>query len=97
METFTAKIRAARQAKHFTLQYTATKIGTYKGYLSSMEGGKVKPGSPRLVRKLAKLLGLDVTQLLVLAFIEKAPAEIREIVRVGSLRELSRLAQKAVG
>lgn len=85
---FASTIRAARQEQHLTLQQMATKIGTSKGYCSGIEQKKVNPPAPRLTKKLAKLFGLDETRLLVLAFIEKAPKQIRELVREALLEKL---------
>jgi transcriptional regulator with XRE-family HTH domain len=85
MKDFASVVREARKSKGLTLQAVASKIGSHKGYCSGFEGRKVNPPSPAIVRKLAKFLGLDVLELLILATVEKAPKEVREIMREGSL------------
>ncbi len=89
MKDFASTLREARTQGGLTLEALARKAGTEKGYLSGIERRKVNPPSPRITRKLARTLGLDVQEFLVHAFVEKAPMEIREIMRTGALRELS--------
>lgn len=85
MKDFASVVKEARRFKGLTLQQVASKVGTHKGYISGIEHHKVNPPSAKLVRKMAKLLDLDVLELLILAVVEKAPKEVREIMREGSL------------
>ncbi len=89
MKDFASTLREARTQGGLTLEALARKAGTEKGYLSGIERRKVNPPSPRITKKLARTLGLDVQVLLVHAFVERAPLEIREIMRTGALRELA--------
>ena len=82
---FATLVREKRHQKGLTLQNVADKIGTEKGYVSGFENKKVNPPSPKLVKKLAKLLDIDETLLLVYSFVEKAPPEIRDLVKRASL------------
>ena len=56
----------------------ARKIGSGKGYISGIEGGKVPPPSVKVIRKYAKALGQDVRTLVRLAWVDKAPDLLRE-------------------
>lgn len=85
MKDFASIVRSARIEKGLTLQAVATKLGSHKGYISGFEHRKVNPPSAKLVKKLAKLLDLDEKELLILSVVEKAPKEVREIIREGAL------------
>lgn len=85
MKDFASVVKEARRFKGLTLQQVASKVGTHKGYISGVENRKVNPPSPKIVRKMAKIFDLDVLELLILAAVEKAPKEVREIMREGSL------------
>ena len=85
MRDFASVVKEARRFKGLTLQAVAIKIDSHKGYVSGIENRKVNPPSAKIVRKLAKLFQLDVQELLILAAVEKAPKEVREIMREGSL------------
>ncbi len=80
MGEFGSTIKSLRKAKGFTQQYVADQVGVKKGYISSLEHSKVNPPVPEKVRKLAKALGIAKVKLLLLAYIDKAPAEIRGIL-----------------
>jgi len=71
-------VRTWRQAKGLTLDVVAKKIGTHKGYISGIERGKVSPPSVKLIRKFAKVFGQDEKQLVRMAWVDKAPALIRD-------------------
>jgi transcriptional regulator with XRE-family HTH domain len=47
-----------------------------KGYLSEIENGKVAPPSDAIVIKLARVLGIPYERLLLLAHLDKLPAEL---------------------
>lgn len=96
MKEFAAIVKAARQQKGMTLEAVASKLGTHKGYVSGFENRKVNPPSAKLVRKLAKLFGLDEKEMLILAVVEKAPKEVREIIRDGSLGMLEAVRRNGV-
>ena len=70
-------IRNARKAKGMTLEQVAKKIGSHKGYISGIENGMVNPPSPKIAKQFAKLFGLNVKELIFIAWTQKAPQEIR--------------------
>lgn len=65
-----------------TLVQLAKKIGSNKGYVSGWETGAVNPPRPYLIKKLAKALRLKPYFLLLMAYVEKAPKEIRKLVEL---------------
>ena len=79
--TFGEFARARRQMLELTLEQVAQKIGTHKGYISGWETGAVHPPSEKLLPKLAEALKTDLTILRVMAYVEKAPKEIKEFVK----------------
>lgn len=81
MERFGEIIKRARQAHSWTLERLARKIGTHKGYVSGMEGGSCTPPSAKLVSRLARALQLDDRDLLLRAYVGKAPTSIRAELR----------------
>lgn len=85
MEDFASVVKQARLQKGLTLEGMASRIGSHKGYISGWENHKVSPPSCKIVRKVAKLFGLDVKKLIILAEVEKVDRDVREIMREGSL------------
>jgi transcriptional regulator with XRE-family HTH domain len=83
MSEFADTIRSLRKAKGLTQEYVASHAGVKKGYISSLEHAKVNPPAPDKVRKLAAVLGIDKVKLLLLAYVDKAPHEIRDILARG--------------
>jgi transcriptional regulator with XRE-family HTH domain len=79
-EPFGAKIRRLRAEKGLTLEALARMAYIRKGYLSMVERGDARPPSPKVVKALARALGQNETDLLISAYIEKAPSEIRDIL-----------------
>jgi len=73
-------IARARKEKGLTLEKMATACGTCKSYLSGIENGKVNPPAPMMTRRIAHVLGLTVTHMLMVAWAEKAPKQIRSKV-----------------
>ena len=61
-----------------SLTELARKSNVEKGYLSGVENEKVNPPSAKVVRLLAKALRHDPKDLLMRAYIEKAPKEIHD-------------------
>ena len=95
--TFGERVRELRKAKNQTLRDVAAKVDINFTYLSKIENGKLDFSdfpSEKLIRKLAKALGGDVDELLLLA--EKIPDEIRKRVvqRPDAFRKLARLDDK---
>ncbi len=78
MKTFGERLRDLRHASGLSLGRLGRKIGRGKGYLSGIENGKVNPPSPKVIRKLAEALDHDVKELMMVAYVEKAPREIRK-------------------
>ena len=78
MERFGEVIRRARKKRGLTLEAVARKAHSHKGYISGMETGKVNPGSAKVIAKLARALGFKSEDLILRAYVEKAPREIRD-------------------
>ena len=78
LKRFGTLLQEARRDQGLTLEEVARRARTHKGYISSIERGKVNPPSAALVVRLAKILGLDPREMLKRAWVQKAPKEIRE-------------------
>jgi transcriptional regulator with XRE-family HTH domain len=61
-----------------TLEGVAKKIGSHKGYVSGIENDKVSPPSVKVIVKFAKVFGQDPRMMVRIAWVDKAPAIIRE-------------------
>ena len=81
MGNFGDTTRRLRKEHGLTLEKVASQAGTHKSYLSGIENGKVNPPSPTFIKKIAKTLKTNEEQLVILAYIEKAPKMIREKVK----------------
>jgi transcriptional regulator with XRE-family HTH domain len=97
--TFGERVRELRKAKNLTLRDLAAKVKVNFTYLSKIENHKLDFGDypgEGLIRKLAKVLGADEDELLLLA--EKVPDEIRRRVvqRPDAFRKLARLDDRAL-
>lgn len=80
MNNFADVLKRVRKAKGLTQQWVAERAGIRKGYVSSIESAKVNPPKLPVLRKLARILGIDRTELILLAYIARAPREIRGIL-----------------
>ena len=78
MERFGEVIRSARKKLGLSLETVARRIHSHKGYISGMETGKVNPGTPKVVKRLASTLKLNPEDLILRSYVEKAPREIRD-------------------
>jgi HTH-type transcriptional regulator, competence development regulator len=92
--TFGERIRGLRKAQNLTLRALAVKLKINFTYLSKIENGKLDFGdypSEDLIRKLAKFLGTDADELLLLA--EKIPPHIKKrvIERPDAFRKFANL------
>jgi transcriptional regulator with XRE-family HTH domain len=97
--TFGERVRELRQDKKLTLRALAGLVGVNFTYLSKIENGKLDFGDypgEGLIVKLAKALGADEEELLLLA--EKVPASIRRrvIERPDAFLKLARLNDRAL-
>lgn len=97
--TFGERIRELRNAKHLTLRDVAKRVKVNFTYISKIENHKLDFGdypSEDLIRKLARMLGGDLDELLLLA--EKIPDDIRRrvIQRPDAFRKLARLDDRAL-
>jgi transcriptional regulator with XRE-family HTH domain len=81
MKRFTTILKRARLARGWTLEDVARRTGSHKGYISGIENGRVAPPGARLLLKLAEGYGLDGTELLLMALVEKAPKPVRGELR----------------
>ena len=75
---FAKTVYKARSDRAMTLEAMAKKFRTHKGYLSGIENAKVAPPTMRYIRRMASAYGLDLKALAMMAWLEKAPVEIRE-------------------
>lgn len=78
MSHFGDLVKKLRKEKDLTLEAVAKKIGSHKGYVSGIENDKVNPPSVAIIKKYAKLFGQDARALARLAWVDKAPAILRE-------------------
>ena len=75
---FGTRLRALRQSKHLGLRALAAILGVSYTYLSHIENGRRVP-KPALVEKLARELGADSEELLLLA--GRFPQDVKVILR----------------
>lgn len=76
MNEFGRRIKDARVERGLTLESLARSASTMKGYISSLEHGKVNPPSPKATRRLARALGLDPEVMVALGWYAKRPAGV---------------------
>ena len=91
---FGDRVRALRTAMSLSQRALGERVGVSFTYISKVENGKLDFGdypSEDLIRKLARVLGGDLDELLLLA--EKIPDDIRRrvIQRPDAFRKLARL------
>ena len=77
---FGNRVRNGRVALGLGLGSVARRCHIAKGYLSMIETRKVAPPSWKVTRRLAKVLNLDETEMLILGWAEKSPKPIRDEV-----------------
>lgn len=82
---FGKKIQELRKAKGLTLDEVAKQIESCKGYISSIESCTRKPPSDKIVKKLAKVLGVSKKVLLRLAHIDKIPEDIKQELQLSAV------------
>src|SRR5438105_9906069 len=97
--TFGERVRELRKAKNLTLRDLAAMVKVNFTYLSKIENHKLDCGDypgEGLIRRLAKVLGADEDELLLLA--EKVPDEIRRRVvqRPDAFRKFASLDDKTI-
>lgn len=78
MSHFGVLVKRLRSEKGLTLEALARKLGSHKGYVSSIENGKVNPPSMKFIQKYARIIGGDLRKLIRLAWVDKAPHLIKE-------------------
>ncbi len=76
MNQFGIEVKAARSKKGLTLDRLGRKVGSHKGYMSGIINDKVSPPSPRVVKRIAKVLELDYVRMLALSVIAKLPKDL---------------------
>jgi transcriptional regulator with XRE-family HTH domain len=96
---FGERVRELRKAKNLTLRDVAAKVEINFTYLSKIENGRLDFSdfpSEKLIRKLAKALGGDTDELLLLA--EKVPDTIKKrvIQRPDAFRKFAALDDKTI-
>ena len=92
--TFGERVRELRKGKNLTLRELAVKVKVNFTYLSKIENQKLSFGeypSEDLIRKLAKVLGAEEDELLLLA--QKIPEDIKKrvIERPDAFRIIAKL------
>ncbi len=97
--TFGDKIRELRKAKNLSQRDLAARVKVNFTYISKIENERLDFGdypSDDLIRKLAKALGADADELLILA--KKVPESIRKrvIQRPDVFRKLAKLDDDAL-
>jgi transcriptional regulator with XRE-family HTH domain len=97
--TFGERVRELRKGKNLTLRELAAKLKVNFTYLSKIENQKLSFGeypSEDLIRKLAKVLGAEEDELLLLA--QKIPEDIKKrvIERPDAFRKFAALDDKAI-
>lgn len=96
---FGEKVRELRQAKNLTQRDLADKVKVNFTYISKIENGKLDFGdypSDELIHKLAKALGANADELLILA--EKIPEQIKKRVmqRPDAFRKFAELDDREI-
>jgi transcriptional regulator with XRE-family HTH domain len=76
MNRFGYEVGEARKKGGLTLEKIARRAGTVKGYISGVITGAVRPPSPKVIRKLAPILGIPEDRLLALSVIAKLPKRL---------------------
>ena len=79
---FGTLLRTWRKERGLTLARGAKQWGIGKGYASGLETGKVNPPSAKKVKRIARAIGHDPTDLLRIAWIPKVPVEIKNLLSV---------------
>jgi len=70
-------VRKKREQLHLTLDEVAAFTGFSKPYLSTIETGRVKPPSDKLLAKLEECLQFEPGHLQHIAHVERMPADVR--------------------
>jgi len=78
LQSFGSRVKELRKARGMTLEEVARKVGTHKGYVSGIERRRVRPPSEKFVTRFARALSVDERELHRLAWVEKAPLQIKE-------------------
>jgi len=97
--SFGDRIRELRKEKNLSQRALGEKVGVSFTYISKIENEKLDFGdypSEDLIRKMAKALGADIDDLLLLA--EKIPKQIKKRVmeRPDAFRKFASLDDKAI-
>lgn len=95
--TFGQRVRQLRQEKGMTLRDLAPLVGVGFTYISKIENGRLDFGdypSEALIRKLAKVLGADLDELLLLAQIVPDRIKLRVLERPDAFRRLAELQDR---
>lgn len=87
-ESFGKLIRCARHRKRLTLEAVGKRVGLTKGGLSGLETEAITSVSAKVVRKMARVLGLDRRELMRLAWLPKMPKEIRHLLEATDARTI---------
>ena len=93
-EKFGAKVRREREERKIGLREMAKMIGVSPTYLSKIERDEFPPPAEDKVRKIAKIIGSDVDELLALA--GRVSSDLSEIIRERP-RELAALLRTTKG
>lgn len=81
MEAFGPVVKALRQKTGITVEALAVKVGVQRSYVSMMERQEVKPPAADVIRKIARVLRYSTRTLMLLAYLEKVPPEIVDVIK----------------
>jgi transcriptional regulator with XRE-family HTH domain len=90
VSAFGDSVQKSRLRLGMTLDQVGAATGSVKGYISTIENSKCAPPLPKIVDLLAQSLGLNAERMHLLAWLAKAPEQIRRIP------EYDRLVRKAL-
>lgn len=85
---FGALVLEAREARGMSQDRVGRLIDSSKSYVSSIESGAVRPPSPRMTRRICRVLGLDYQEMLAIGWLEKRPRDLSIDVAMQTMQTL---------
>lgn len=79
----------AREEKGFSLARVGRGVKTSKSYISNIESGNVAPPSPRMIRRICRVLGLDYQEMLAKAWVEKRPDDLSPAAAIREIKQIA--------
>lgn len=81
MEAFGPFLKGLREKAGITLEDLAVKVGVQRSYVSMVERRKINPPAASVIRRIARVLRYKTRTLLLLAYLEKVPPEIVDVIK----------------